>query len=73
MTDDQIEQGAIILAFFNRGPRVSDNVTPRDYWQTWNPGAKQHYRAKVRAVLAANSAVDADAGLPYVLGSREPS
>lgn len=71
MDDSRIEEGAIILAFFNRHPRVPGNVTPRGYWKTWNDGAKEHYRNKVRAVLAAVEAADADAGLDFT--TKEPS
>jgi hypothetical protein len=66
----RIEEAAVILAFFNRSPRVADNVTPRGYWKTWTPEAKEHYRNKVRAVLAAIEECDADAGLPFVKVTR---
>jgi hypothetical protein len=70
VTDEQLEEGAVILAFFNRHPAVADNVTPRGYWKTWSPEAKEHYRRKVRAVVAAIDACDADAGLRYVRKSK---
>lgn len=60
-TDEQIEEGAIALAMFNRGPRIADNVTPRGYWRGWLPEAKENFRTRVRAVLAAVDAGDADA------------
>lgn len=66
MTDQELEEAAIILAFFNKSPRIPKNVTPRGFWKTWNPEAKEHYRNKVRAVMAAISACDADAGIPFV-------
>lgn len=64
MTDEQIEQGAIALAFFNQGPNIPKGLTPRGFWKGWNEGSKAHYRAKVRSVLLAVEACDADAGWP---------
>jgi len=51
--DEAVERGAIALAFFNKSPRVPDNVTPAGFWKSWTPEAKEHYRVKVRAVLEA--------------------
>ena len=46
---EQIEQGAIILAYCRRHPAVPGNVTPKGYWQSWNADSKQVFRERVQA------------------------